>query len=148
LGIASSEEEEKKTTSSSAEYKKQLKILLCDDSEDTRILVKKFLAGTLHILDVAENGTVASNKFMEIDYDLVLLDMHMPVMDGFSTVKNMRKYEEETTKSRVPIIALTADAFKEDTVKVIDAGCDGHVVKPLRKATLFEIIDKYSRQAS
>ncbi|MCX5781835.1 MAG: ATP-binding protein [Elusimicrobia bacterium] len=148
LGIASSEEEEKKTTSSSIEYKKQLKILLCDDSEDTRILVKKFLAGTLHILDIAENGTVASNKFMEIDYDLVLLDMHMPVMDGFNAVKNMRKYEEETTKSHVPIIALTADAFKEDTARVIDAGCDGHVVKPLRKATLFEIIDKYSRQAS
>jgi len=69
----------------------------------------------------------------------------MPVMDGYTAAREIRRWEERSGARRVPIIALTAHALKEDIQKSIDAGCDGHLTKPIRKGVLLETVRQYAR---
>ena len=73
-------------------------------------------------------------------YDLVLMDVQMPVMDGYDATRAIRKWEMEKGKDATPIIALTAHAQKEAEQKSIDAGCTAHLTKHIRKAKLIEAI--------
>jgi CheY-like chemotaxis protein len=72
------------------------------------------------------------------------MDMQMPVMDGYTAAREIRKWELRTGGARVPIVALTAYALKEDIRKSIDAGCDDHLTKPIRRNTLLETIRRYA----
>ncbi len=119
---------------------KPLTILLAEDSENNRMLVEFYLQKTPYQIDAAENGEVALERFIHRDYDLVLMDMQMPVMDGYSATRAIRKWEEENSLRPTPIIALTANAMKEDEGKCLDAGCTAYLSKPVRKALLLETI--------
>lgn len=121
-----------------------LKILLTDDSEDNRYLIKTFLKKSGHTLDFAENGEEAIEMFMATEYDLVLMDIQMPVLDGYEATRIIRKWEEDSGKTKVPIVAFTAYALKEEVEKCIEAGCSDHLAKPVKKKDLLEIIEKYS----
>lgn len=121
-----------------------LKILITDDSEENRFLIDTFLKKSGHILDFAENGEEAIEMFTARDYDLVLMDIQMPVLDGYEATRIIRKWEEEQSKERVPIIAFTAYALKEEVEKCMKAGCSDHLAKPVKKKDLMEIIKKYS----
>jgi CheY-like chemotaxis protein len=96
---------------------------------------------------MAENGEMAFEKFKSGNYDLVLMDIQMPVMDGYSATKAIREWERENGLKSTPIIALTAHALKEDAQKSIDAGCTAHITKPVKRATLMETIHEYARSA-
>ena len=122
-----------------------LRILLVEDSEDNRMLIKSYLKNSPHEIDVAENGEIGVQKFTSSRYDLVLMDMQMPVMDGYAATQAIRRWEQERAVSSTPIIALTAYALKEEVQKSLDVGCTAHVSKPIKKNTLFQTIDEYSK---
>jgi len=123
---------------------KSLKILLVEDNQDNRLLISTYLKNTQHRLDMAENGAVAVEAFKAANYDLVFMDMQMPVMDGYTATREIRKWEKERGRRAVPIIALTAYALKEDEGKSLDAGCNGHLTKPIKKAKLLEALAEYA----
>ncbi len=128
-----------------AEEKKDISgsILLVDDSEDSRLLIKIFLKQTNITIDTAVNGVDGFKQYKKKNYDLVLMDVQMPEMDGLSCTKEIRKYEAENpSKNRVPILAMTAYAFNEDIQKTKDAGCDDHISKPINKSNLVKAVNK------
>ena len=124
---------------------RHLRILLAEDSEDNRLVVQAYLKGTTWTLDIAENGEVAVGKFKAGPYDLVLMDMEMPIWDGYSATKLIREWEIEQGLGPTPIIALTAHALKDDALKSLEAGCTDHMTKPIKKATLTTAIYEHTR---
>ena len=129
------EREERKTTG--------LNILVVDDAKDNRLLVKAFLKSTPHQLSMAENGQMAVEMFQQERYDLVLMDVQMPVKDGYTATQEIRTYEKEKGLKPVPIIAFTAHAYQEDIDNSLKAGCNRHITKPIKKAVLLDLIDGY-----
>jgi two-component system, sensor histidine kinase and response regulator len=122
-----------------------LRILLAEDNEDNRTLIWMYLKNTPHEMQMAENGQLALDRFINNGpFDLVFMDVQMPVMDGYTATRAIRSWEEEQGRERTPIVALTAYALKEDVQKSLDAGCDGHVTKPLKKVTFLNAIAQYS----
>ena len=117
-----------------------LSILLADDSKDNRLLIHAYLRDTRHRLDDAENGAIAVSKLKAGNYDLVLMDIQMPVMDGLTATRSLRQWEQERGMAPTPIIALTASALQEDVERSLAAGCNAHVSKPVRKRVLLEAI--------
>jgi two-component system, sensor histidine kinase and response regulator len=130
-----------------AQTGRALRILLAEDSADNRLLITAYLKNTPHQLDTAENGAIAVDKFAAGRYDLILMDMQMPVMDGYSATREIRKWQSERAMAPVPIIALTASALKEDVARSLEAGCDQHVAKPVRKVTLLAAIRDIMEEA-
>jgi nitrogen fixation negative regulator NifL len=118
-----------------------LSILLVDDSPDNRVLIEVFLEKTRHRLDLAVNGVEAVGKCLAQRYDVVLMDVQMPVMDGYTATRRIRAHELEHGLPPMPIFALTAHAMKEDEARSLAAGCSGHLVKPIRKKLLLETLD-------
>ena len=119
------------------------RLLLVDDSEDNHFLVQAYLKNANYLIDIAEDGQVAIEKFLANVYDLILMDMQMPVMDGYTATSGIRRLEKEEGRKHTPIIALTANALNEDLQKSLDAGCDVHLTKPVRKKDLLETIQKF-----
>ena len=122
-----------------------LRILLVEDSEDNRLLIKSYLKNLSYEIDVAENGEIAVRKFTSSRYDLVLMDMQMPVMDGYAATQAIRRWEQEQGTTPTPIIALTAYALKDEVQKSFDVGCTAHVSKPVKKSTLFQTIAEHAK---
>ncbi len=124
-------------------HKQDGTILLVEDNPDNRLLIKAYLKKTEYRIVEAENGQLAVDLFRDNDFDLVFMDVQMPVMDGHEATRQIRKVEAEKNNGRTPIIALTAHAIKEEIDKCIAAGCDTHIGKPVKKATLLQTIEKY-----
>jgi CheY-like chemotaxis protein len=122
-----------------------LHILLVDDSEDNRLLIASYLKKSPHSIDVAENGAIALQKFTTGAYNLILMDMQMPVMDGYAATREIRKWEKQNSVAETPVVALTAYALKEDTQKSLDAGCNVHLTKPIKKGKLLDALAEFSR---
>ena len=123
---------------------KSWKILLVDDVEANRRVVELFLKACNVTMVQAENGKIAVEKFMEEPFDLVLMDMEMPVMDGLEATRRIRLWEAEKREYKTPIIALTAHAFQEHRQKTMDAGCTEFLAKPIKKQALLEIVDQFA----
>jgi two-component system sensor histidine kinase/response regulator len=117
-----------------------LRILLADDSPDNRLIVKAFLQKSPFNIDEAENGERAVAKIKSNHYDLVLMDIQMPILDGFAATRAIREWELAHGSAAVPIIALTASALDEDVRRAREAGCNLHVSKPIKKKTLLSAI--------
>jgi CheY-like chemotaxis protein/nitrogen-specific signal transduction histidine kinase len=124
---------------------KPLRILLVEDSTDNQILIKSYLKDTPHRLDLADNGQIGVAKFQNGHYDLILMDMQMPVMDGLTATRTIRKWEEEQDLPAVQIVALTALALKEEAMRIFEAGCNAHMTKPLKRITLLELLAAFER---
>ncbi|HZL57143.1 MAG TPA: response regulator, partial [Bryobacteraceae bacterium] len=121
-----------------------LRILLADDSEDNRFLILSYLKNTRSAIDIAENGELAAQLFRKNRYDLVLMDVEMPVMDGYAATREIRRIESETGAAATPVLALTAHAFAEMAVKGFDAGFTDLLTKPIRKVTLLEALVRHA----
>ncbi|MBI3395770.1 MAG: response regulator, partial [Spirochaetia bacterium] len=120
-----------------------LRLLLADDNEDNRMLFRAYLKDTQHTIDEAENGRRAVELWENGDYDIVFMDMQMPVMDGLTAVKMIREMERSGRRTRRTMIAaLTAHAFAEEIQRTLAAGCDAHLPKPLKKAVLIEFLNE------
>jgi PAS domain S-box-containing protein len=125
-----------------------LRILLADDSADNRMLVEAYLKKTPYGLEMAENGKIAYNKFVARQPDLILMDIQMPVLDGYGATRMIRRYEAQTGRAHTPIIALSASALDESIHRSLEAGCDLHVSKPVKRATLLDAIASAVEAAS
>ena len=125
-----------------------LRILLAEDSEENRLLIAAYLRGTPHQLDTAENARVAVELFKTRPHDLLLVDVNMPVLDGYNAVASIRAWEREHAASPKPIVALTGRAMIEDRARAIEAGCNGYLTKPLRRVMLMEAILRFTDAAS
>ena len=107
-------------------------ILLVEDVELNREIVLALLEPTLVTIDCAENGREALDMFIAAPdkYELIFMDMQMPEMDGLEATEKIRALDIPSAKT-IPIVAMTANAFREDVVRCLDAGMDGHIGKPL-----------------
>ncbi|HAT50033.1 MAG: response regulator [Nitrospirae bacterium] len=123
--------------------RKPLNVLLVDDVDENRMVIRAFLKQSSYRVIEATNGSEAITIFQEQDIDLVLMDMLMPVLDGYSATRAIRDEEKKRGLQAVPIIALTAHALKEDLAKTLEAGCDFYLTKPVRKSQLLEIMNKF-----
>jgi CheY-like chemotaxis protein len=122
-----------------------LHILLVEDARENQIVVTAYLKKTPHTIDIRENGRAGVDTYVSGTYDLVLMDMRMPVMDGYTATREIRKWEADNGKDATPIIALTAHALMDDRQKCIDAGCSDYLAKPLKKGDLLKKLEDYSR---
>ena len=121
-----------------------LRILLADDSEDNRFLIQSYLKGTGCSIDIAEHGRAAVEKFRPGSFDLVLMDVEMPEMDGYTATRLIRQREQASGSCPTPILALTAHAFKEAVNRSVEAGFTAHLTKPIRRSTLLDALNKYA----
>jgi CheY-like chemotaxis protein len=119
-----------------------LRILLADDSADNRLLIRAYLRKTPYHLDEAEDGEKAIELVFKGGYDLVLMDIQMPVMDGYTAVEKIREWEARTNHEHTPIIALTASALDDAVRHTRAVGFDMHVSKPVKRGTLLNAIAK------
>jgi signal transduction histidine kinase/CheY-like chemotaxis protein/anti-sigma regulatory factor (Ser/Thr protein kinase) len=141
----------------------QFRILLVEDYPTNQAVAMKHLSGAGYLVDLAENGHQAVNCFKREIYHLILMDIQMPIMDGYKATKAIRKLEikgshrkmdgsQRTSTSghpsssdeRIPIIAMTAHAMKGYRQKCLDAEMDDYVVKPLRKKKLLSMVDRWA----
>ncbi len=125
-----------------------MRVLVADDSVDNRSLLNAYARGSLVEMTFGENGREAYERFVDEEFDLVLMDVQMPVMNGHEATSAIRSWERELGREPTPILALTAYAFPEDRARSAEVGCNGHLVKPLRKAELFQAIADHSGSAS
>lgn len=124
-----------------------LKVLLVEDERINRIMAANTLKKRGHLVEMAQNGAEALEIFKASAFDVILMDVQMPLMDGIEATQAIRTIEKERG-GHVPIIALSAHAFEEDRTKFIQAGMDGYISKPFHMTELFELIEKkaYSGQ--
>jgi PAS domain S-box-containing protein len=122
-----------------------LRILVAEDSPDNRLLIQAYLRRSPHQIDLAENGRVAVNKFIAQPYDLVLMDMQMPELDGLDATRIIREWEREHGVEPAPIIALTASVLDEDVKRALAAGCTSHIGKPVKKQVILDAIHSAQR---
>jgi len=124
-----------------------LRILLVEDSPDNRAITVAYLRDTPYTVDFAENGAVACEKFASGNYDLVLMDRQMPVMDGLTATRALRAWEKTHGRPPTPIIALTASALKGDRETCLAAGCTAYLTKPIKQDVLRRAIRDYAATA-
>jgi len=119
-------------------------ILVAEDMAFNREVLSKYLEKTGISIDFAENGKEVVSMFMKNPdrYNLIFTDVHMPEMDGFEATQAIRALESKQAK-KITIIAMTADAFKEDIEKCLAAGMDDHIAKPVVPKAIYAIIKKY-----
>lgn len=121
--------------------KRPLKILLVEDN----LLNQKFAVATLvregHSVDIAENGRIAIERFRNSQYDLILMDIQMPVMDGIQATLKIREIEQELKSPHHKIIAVTAYALEKDRTRCLAAGMDDFIAKPFKPQELVKLIN-------
>ena len=114
----------------------QGRLLIVEDSESSRAVICGHIRQEQFDYDEAENGAVAVEKAKAARYDLILMDIKMPMMDGYEAIRRIRQWEAARGLPRTPIIAFTASSFEEDVQQAIEAGADLHVSKPVKKEAL------------
>jgi CheY-like chemotaxis protein len=114
---------------------RQLRVLLAEDNEVNQKFAVRVLEHGKHTVVVVNNGRQAVDEVSANSFDLILMDVQMPEMDGLSACREIRERERHRDR-RTPIIALTANASAEDRAKCLAAGMDGYVTKPVRSALL------------
>ncbi|MBP1552066.1 MAG: response regulator transcription factor [Oscillospiraceae bacterium] len=118
------------------------RILVCDDEEGIRTLISKYAKYEGYSVDTAENGDIAVQKCRQGKYDIVVMDIMMPYLDGFSAAKEIRKF------SQVPIIMLTARGEEYDRIHGFEIGADDYVVKPFSPKELMMRIEVIMRRVA
>lgn len=141
---ASDQIEEDKTLYPNTHYHGlEKRVLLVDDSENNRLVAKVFLEDHAVIIDEAENGVVALEKMESNSYDIVLMDISMPIMDGYDTIKELRKRELDKGIPNMCVIAMTAYAFSSDSEMCLNHGFTDYLSKPIIKSDFYNKLYKY-----
>ena len=122
------------------------RILLVEDNPENMILLRAYLDNLPLELDFASNGAEALAKRRESNYDLVLMDIQMPVMDGYTATREIRAWEKVKGLPPVPIVALTAHALDGAYADSLNAGCDSHLTKPVERHDLIDAIAKFAQR--
>jgi CheY-like chemotaxis protein len=121
----------------------QRHILLVEDNVDNQNLVRRILEKAGYWVVIAENGTAAVNAVRQARYDLILMDVQMPGMDGFEATRTIRSWEREHAVGRTPIIAMTAHAIAGYREQCLAQGMDDYLTKPLKKQVLLDAVGRY-----
>lgn len=129
------------------------RILLAEDMLENHIVIKAMLKKTPFIVECVTNGKQAVDRIKKGAFDLLLIDIHMPIMDGNTAIKEIRKWEKENNKGPIKIIALTANTLQHQIDEVMESGCDNLIAKPIHKKILLkgimdQIISDESKKVS
>lgn len=119
----------------------QKRILVVEDVELNQYLARHIMESWGCIVDVVENGKLAVERVMEVDFDLILMDIQMPVMDGKEATRQIRGIKDER-KSTVPIVALTANALKRECESYLQLGMNDCMAKPFEEPALFNTVSR------
>jgi CheY-like chemotaxis protein/anti-sigma regulatory factor (Ser/Thr protein kinase) len=129
--------------SKKAEPANAIRILVAEDSSDNRLLLQAYMKDSPHLLTFAEDGKVAVAHFAASTFDLILMDIQMPVMDGLTATRAIRAVERARGAAATPIVALTANAGPQDIERSREAGCNDHLSKPISKHMLLSLMEEY-----
>ena len=121
-----------------------LSILVVDDSRESRERTVAQLQGASHTVEAAPNGRVAVEMFRDAEFDLVLMDMQMPELNGFEASRALRRLESEFGRAPVPILAVTGLTGPGDVRACLEAGCDDHLAKPVDAETLVAAVARHA----
>ncbi len=121
---------------------KEANILLVEDNQINQKITMLTLKPLVNLIDTASNGREALDKFLSSNYDVILMDIQMPVMSGLIAAEKIREFEANTGK-HVPIIAITANAMLGDKERCLSSGMDDYISKPFQPSALIEIIKKH-----
>lgn len=116
-----------------------LKILLVEDDIINQKVATSILKRQNHTVDIAENGLIGLEMYIKNDYDVILMDIQMPVMNGIEATEKIREYEEKSGK-KIVIIAVTAYSLEKDRIRIMAAGMDNYLSKPYKPFDLLKII--------
>lgn len=119
------------------------RILLADDSPESQAVIQVYLQGLPYEVEFVGNGKEAVARFRTGQFDLVLLDQHMPVMDGFAAARLIRAWESSHQRTPVPILALTADSTGGAQEQGYAAGCTGWLAKPVSRERLVDALRRF-----
>ena len=142
IAEAPEKSEEQKTISCSPEFFAGKRVLLVEDNSMNREIATAILEEAGFKVDTAENGAIAVEKvtyYPEGFYDVILMDIQMPVMDGYTATRKIRSLENKAI-AKIPIIAVSANAFDEDRQTSLEAGMNGHLAKPIVVDELLEVL--------
>jgi len=118
-----------------------LDILVAEDGRVNQVVARRLLEGRGHKVTIVENGKLAVEALESRAFDVVLMDVQMPVMNGFEATEAIRRAEQDRGR-RTPIVAMTANAMKGDRERCLDAGMDDYVSKPVRPGKLFRVLNE------
>jgi signal transduction histidine kinase/CheY-like chemotaxis protein len=118
----------------------ELKVLVVEDNPVNSRFVQRYLEKRGHTVAVAANGELGVTAFKENEFDLVLMDVQMPVMDGLQAAEAIRRWEGNPEDHHVPVVGLTAHASAEDRERCLEAGMDGYLAKPVNLSDLDKVI--------
>src|SRR5262249_13229871 len=135
------------STTPQAQDVRSLRVLLAEDNAINQRLTVRLLEKRGHTVTVVQDGAEALAAMRRQTFDVVLMDIQMPYMDGLETTQAIRAREQDTT-TRVPIVAMTAHAMQGDRERCLAAGMDGYVTKPLHPTELFEVIASLTATAA
>ncbi|MCB0295489.1 MAG: response regulator [Calditrichaeota bacterium] len=125
---------------------RRLRILVAEDNIVNQKFAQRLLEKSGFNVDVAANGREVLEAIERIKYDLVLMDVQMPEMDGLETTARIREREKESGR-RLPVIALTANAVKGDRERCLAAGMDEYITKPIKRTHLLRVIQELVEKA-
>ncbi|MBF0183268.1 MAG: bacteriohemerythrin [Magnetococcales bacterium] len=117
-----------------------LRILVAEDTQENQMLIHAYLKKTPHQVVMVNDGIEAVSRVREESFDLVLMDIQMPNMDGYAATRAIRQWEQEEGRQPLPIMALSAHVSVDRREESLAAGCDGHLAKPIKKQTLLDAI--------
>ena len=124
-----------------------LNILLVEDDILIRELIKELLKDKPFTIHTAVNGRIGVESVQSSYFDLVLMDMKMPEIDGYTATKMIREWEKKNSRDPIPIIALTANVTTDEIAQCLSVGCTSHLSKPIRKPLLLDTITRYGSKS-
>ena len=142
------------TTRPDVHLKSGLNVLVAEDNPVNALLTLRMLEKLGHRVHHVENGQEAvdavraSHAKSGLPYDIILMDLHMPVLDGIDAISDVRRFEDEAELPTVPILALTADVLPETHLNVLNAGADGILTKPLEPDDFIAQIARLNQKAA
>ncbi|MBF0116841.1 MAG: PAS domain-containing protein [Magnetococcales bacterium] len=127
---------------------KGLRILLAEDVNENRILFEAFLMDTSHRLIMVCNGLEAVARVQAERFDVVIMDIQMPIIDGYTATRQIRQWERESGRTHVPIVALSANALDGERQRSQEAGCDLYLTKPITRKALLDLLKRLANHTA
>ncbi|AFM39704.1 CheY-like receiver domain-containing protein [Desulfosporosinus acidiphilus SJ4] len=126
--------------------KKPLKLLIVEDDEINRMVMEKIAIRKGWEVLLAENGEVAVDIYQKLEFEVIIMDCQMPILDGFKATRAIRQLESNSG-THIPIIALTANTLEGDREKCLNAGMDDYLTKPIETNDFYTIVEKWSNKS-
>ena len=124
------------------------RLLIAEDNADNRFLVQEYLRETNHSIVFANDGVEALEVFDPGEFDMILVDLQMPRLDGYGTIRALRAIEQARSSRALPILAVSADAYQDSIKRCLEAGATAHLAKPLACDLLLEAIYTYCLESA